>query len=200
MSLVANLPKIGLPDGVASLHYDPSVVLIADTARGLIWKVNTATGGHEIAIDDPSFKPTKAVPLGVNGIHILRDQLYFTNLATNSVGRLTITTTGDATGRVQLIASAALFADDFALADDGTVYAAGFNTLRKITADGRTVSMAGAPNSSALQGITSARFGRTQIDQDVIYMATEGGGMLNDPSGLVVHGGQLLAINLKMFD
>lgn len=100
MSLIANLTSIVLPDGVATLPYDPSVVLVADAAQGVIWRVNTATGDHIVAIDDPTFKPTDEVPLGVNGIHILNGELYFTNLATNSVGKVTITADGSATSAV----------------------------------------------------------------------------------------------------
>lgn len=195
MSFVASLPEVVLPDGVATLPYDPSDVLVADAAKGVIWRVNTASGHQQKVIDDPLFKPTEAVPLGVNGIHVLDDQLYFTNLATNLVGRLKITITGDAAGPVQIVTTSALLADDFALADDGTVYAAGFNTLWKVASDGRTIAVAGGPNSTTVQGITSARFGRTALDHDVIYMSTEGGAF-NDPPGSLIHGGQLLAVNV----
>jgi hypothetical protein len=91
VSLIANLTDVVLPDGVATLPYDPSVVLVADAAKGVIWRINTTTGDYTMAIDDPTFKPTDAVPLGVNGIHILNSELYFTNLATNSVGKVAIT-------------------------------------------------------------------------------------------------------------
>lgn len=40
--------------GVATLPYDPSVVLVADAAKGVIWQVNTATGNHTVTIDDPT--------------------------------------------------------------------------------------------------------------------------------------------------
>lgn len=199
MSFVASLPEIVLPDGVAALPYYPSVVLVTDAAKGIIWRVNTATGHQEKVIDDPLFKPTEAVPLGVNGIHVLDDQLYFTNLATNLVGRLKITITGDAAGPVQTVTTSALLADDFALADEGTVYVAGFNTLWKVASDGGTIAVAGGPNSTTVQGITSARFGRTVLDHDVLYMATEGG-VFNDPPGSEVHGGQLLAVNMRALD
>jgi sugar lactone lactonase YvrE len=196
VSLIANLTHIVLPDGVATLPYDPSMVLVADAAQGIVWRINTADGKYSQAIDDPVFKPTDAVPLGVNGIRIQDDGLYFTNLATNTVGRIAITPDGKAAGPVQLLTSKALAADDFALSDNGTVYAAGFNTLWQVTADGRTTAFVGGPNSTVLQGITSARFGRTAVDKDVLYMSTEGG-LLADPPGSTVHGGQLVAVNVN---
>lgn len=199
MSLVANLTDVVLPDGVATLPYDPSVVLVADAAKGVIWRVNTATGDYAITIDDPTFKPTAAVPLGVNGLHILNSELYFTNLATNSVGKLTITPEGRAANRTQVLTTKALAADDFALSDTGIVYAAGANTLWRASADGHTVAFVGDPNSTVIQGITSARFGRTALDNDVLYLSTQGG-LLEDPPGSAVHGGQLLALNINAID
>jgi hypothetical protein len=197
VSLIANLTDVILPDSVATLPYDPSVVLVVDAAQGVIWWVNTATGNHGVTIDDPTFKPTDEVPLGVNGIRILNGELYFTNLATNSIGKVKITAEGSATSAVQIVTTKALEADDFALSDDGVVYAAGANTLWKVSADGHTAAFVGDPSSTVVQGITSARFGRTAVDKDVVYMSTQGG-LLEDPSGSVVHGGQLLAVNVNV--
>jgi sugar lactone lactonase YvrE len=197
--LIANLTDVILPDGVVTLPYDPSVVLVVDAARGVIWRVNTATGNYAMAIDDPTFKPTDIVPLGVNGIHIHNDELYFTNLAANSVGKVAITAGGSAASAIQVLTTEALAADDFALSDSGVVYAAGANTLWQVLADGRTTAFAGGLNSTVLQGITSARFGRTAVDQNVLYLSTQGG-LLEDPPGSAVHGGQLLTVNVNMIE
>lgn len=199
VSLIANLTEVVLPDGVATLPYDPSVVLVADAAQGVVWRVDTATGNYAMAIDDFTFKPTVEVPLGVNGIHILNDELYFTNLATNSVGKVTITADGTATSAVQILTNKTLAADDFALSDDGIVYAAGANTLWQVSADGHTAAFVGDPSSTVLQGITSSRFGRTAVDKDVLYMSTQGG-LLEDPPGSTIHGGQLLAVNVNAIE
>ena len=197
VSLIADLTNIVLPDGVAILPYNPSVVLVADAGQGVVWRVNTATGDHSIAIDDPTFKPTDAVPLGVNGIHIRNDDLYFTNLATNSVGKVAITSSGDAASAIQILTSKALAADDLTVSDVGIVYAAGSNTLWQVMADGRTTAFVGGPNSTVIQGVTSARFGRTALDKDVLYLPTQGG-LLEDPPGSTIHGGQLLAVNVNL--
>lgn len=199
VSLIANLTDVVLPDGIATLPYNPSVVLVADAGKGVIWRVNTATGDHAVTIDDPTFKLTDTIPLGVNGIDILNGELYFTNLATNSVGKVTITPDGSAAGAIQVSTTKALAADDFALSDTGTVYAAGANTLWQVTADGHTAAFVGGPDSKVLQGITSARFGRTAADKDVLYLSTRGG-LLEDPPGLEVHGGQLLAVNVNVVE
>lgn len=199
MSLIANLTDVVLPDGVATLPADSSVVLVSDAARGVIWRVNIATGDYSVAIDDAAFKPTDEVPLGVNGIHILNSELYFTNLATNSVGKVTITPNGSTASAVQILTTEALAADDFALSDNGIVYAAGANTMWQVSAGGHIVAFVGDPGSTVLQGIKSARFGRTALDKDVLYLSTQGG-LLEDPPGSAIHGGQLLAVDVKVVD
>ena len=197
--MIANLPDVVLPDGVATLPYNPSIVLVADAAKGVIWRVNMATGDYAVAINDTTFKTTDDVPLGVNGIHILNSEMYFTNLATNAVGKVTILPDGSAVSTTQILTTKALAADDFALSDHGIVYAAGANTLWQVSADGHTAAFVGDPTSTVLQGITSARFGRTILDRDVLYLSTQGG-LLEDPPGSEVHGGQLLAVNINVFD
>lgn len=151
-----------------------------------------------MAIDDAIFKPTVEVPLGVNGIHILNSELYFTNLATNSVGK-TITPGGSAASTIQTLTTEALAADNSALSDDGVVYAAGANTLWRVSADGHTAAFVGNPGITVLQGITSARFGRISVDKDVLYLSTQGG-LLEDPPGSSVHSAQLLAVNANTID
>ncbi|KAM0712618.1 hypothetical protein Q7P35_000064 [Cladosporium inversicolor] len=199
VSQIADLTGVALPDGVATLPYDPSVVFVADAAKGVIWRVNTATGDHTVAIDDSAFRPTDEVHLGVNGIHILHSELCLTNLATNSVGKVAITPDGSAASTIQTLTTKALVADDFALSDNGFLYAAGANTLWRVSTDGHTDAFVGDPGSTVLQGITCARFGRTSMDKDVLYLSTQGG-LLEDPPGSAIHGGQLLAVNVKVVD
>ncbi|KAK5175735.1 uncharacterized protein LTR77_000874 [Saxophila tyrrhenica] len=199
ISLISNLPEVGLPDGVTPLPTDPGVVLVADADKGLIWRVSTTTGAHTIAISDPAFKYTSPlVPIGVNGLKILDDELYFTNLAANLIARIPITANGSASGSVQKVSTETLLPDDFALAGDGTIYAAGYNTLWRVMPDGTTDALVGGPNSTAVQGITSAQFGRTREDGGVLYISTTGG-LLLAPAGARVHGGQLLAVNVGLF-
>ena len=112
---------------------------------------------------------------------------------------MTITADGSATSAVQILTNKTLAADDFALRDDGTVYAAGANTLWQVSADGHTAAFVGDPSSTVLQGITSARFGRTAVDKDVLYVSTQGG-LLEDPPGSTIHGGQLLAVNVNAIE
>lgn len=200
VSLISTLHKVGLPDGIAPLPSDRGVVLVADAAKGIIWRVDITSGDYTIAIKDPAFQyMSRHVPLGVNGIHIPNNELYFTNLATNFIGKISITDNGSSIGPIQNVSTTALLPDDFALAEDGIVYAAGYNTLWRVKTDGTTDALVGDVNSTAVQGTTSAQFGGMRDDQGVPYTGTNGG-LLLTPAGSRVHGGQSLAVNDGLFD
>lgn len=171
---------------------------MSDAGKGIIWRVDTTSGAYSEAIKDPIFNPT-AFPVGIDGIHILNGTLYFTNLATSLFGRIAITADGTAAGPIQTLTTATTYADDFAIAGDATSFVGGDNTLWRVKPDGTVDVVVGGANETAIQGITSAQFGRTRNDRNVLYVATQGG-MLFLPEGSQIHGGQLLAINVAAFE
>jgi hypothetical protein len=198
MTLVSNLTKVGLPDGIVALPNFPGLALLADAVNGIIWRVNVWTGEHSIAIQDDIFLPKSTIiPIGVDGLRIRNHQLFFTNLAQSLFGRVPISETGSATGPMQIIANVSL-GDDFAIAADGTAYIAGDNTLYRVDRHGKVTILVGGPTDLTLEGATSAQFGRTVMDTDVLYVGTNGG--LLSPVNGIVHGGQLLAINTNRVD
>jgi hypothetical protein len=198
VSLIANLPQVGLPDGMATLKKGPhGHVLLADSARGIIWHVNTNTGAYNVGIQNDAFRPTNPqIPLGVDGIHVLNDYLYFTNLGNGTISKIPIDAHGTATGAIEPWAN--IFGpDDFALRADGTAYVVGFNTLHGVSPNGTVTVLAGGPEDTTLEGATSAQLGRTHRDRDMLYIGTSGG-MLAPVHG-EIHGGQILAIDVRLF-
>ncbi|KAK3115421.1 hypothetical protein LTR53_005268 [Teratosphaeriaceae sp. CCFEE 6253] len=170
VTLVANLTDVGLPDGVVPLT-EPDTVLIADAAQGLIWKLSTRTGEYTIVLDDDILRSHNPhLPLGVDGLHILDEYLYFTNLGDNIFARVAIDTTlGNATDQIEIVATLP-FPDDFALAGDGTAYVVGANQLYRVSPAGKVDVLAGGVNDTTLEGATSATFGRTGGDAGVLYI------------------------------
>ncbi|KAK5126036.1 hypothetical protein LTR85_011391 [Meristemomyces frigidus] len=194
VELVANLTNVGLPIGVTTLPDNKRHVLVADSAKGIIWRVNTETGAYDVAIADILLTYTSPlVPLGVNGIHILDHELYFTNTGAGLFGKVMITANGSAAGPVQVIAKN-IIPDDFALAANGTAYIVGDSTLWEVSPAGQVAVLAG-PSDPAILGDTSAHFGRTAKDSAVLNIVTNGG--RTGPVDGVVHGGQLLAVNVR---
>ncbi|MCJ1395533.1 hypothetical protein MMC18_008419 [Xylographa bjoerkii] len=197
VTLLANLTEVGLPDGIATLDNEIGLVLLADAAKGIVWRVDTTTGNYSIAIQDELFTTNnQLIPLGVDGIHILNNHLYFTNFGNNVFGRVAISANGSATGPLEIVANMTI-PDDFAIAEDGTAYIAGDNTLYRFSQDGAVDILVGGPNKFVLEGCTSAQLGRTRMDQDVLYIGTNGG--LLAPVDGQIHGGQLLAVNVGLF-
>lgn len=198
VSLISTLPKVGTPDGVVTLtHGRNAQVLLADSSQGLVWRVDTVTGAQEIVIQNSAFAASNPmIKIGVDGIHIRENYLYFTNLGNGTLARIPINAQGAATGPIEKIAQL-LGVDDFALAADGTAYAVGFNTLYRVTSNKTVTTLAGGIEDLAVEGATSAQLGRTWRDRDVLYMGTSGG-LLGAVDG-VIHGGQILAINVAQF-
>ena len=174
------------------------MVLLADAAKGIVWRVDTYTGAYSVVIQNDVFLPTNPlIPLGVDGVHILRNELYFTNLGNNLLGVVQISANGTAIGALQNISNQLAFPDDFAVTDNGTVYVVGDNTLWRVTPNGGVDVLAGGAQDLALEGATSAQFGRTKDDAGVLYVGTNGG-LLAAVDG-VLHGGQLLAVNVGLY-
>ncbi|KAI7084647.1 hypothetical protein KC363_g2258 [Hortaea werneckii] len=199
VKLINSMPDVGLPDGLTTLDFDRGTVLLADASKSTIWHVDTTTGQYTAAINSTSFAPGSTLPLGVDGIHALHGELYFTNPSRNLLGKIAINYDGTAAGPIQTISTAAEVGDDFAVAEDGTAYVAGNNTLWKVKQDGQTQALVGGNGSTVVQGITSAAFSRTSSDRGVLYLGTNGGMLLPGP-GAKVHGGQVLAVDVNLFD
>lgn len=173
--------------------------MLADAAKGVIWRVDTYTGAHTIAIKSDVFLPSNPlIPLGVDGIHRFNNELYFTNLGANLLGKVAITNNGTTARPIQNVTTQLVFPDDFTVAADGTVYVVGDNTLWRVQPTSQVDVLAGGPDDLTLEGATSAQFGRTREDEDVLYIGTNGG--LLAPVDGVVHGGQVLAVNVGLFE
>ena len=197
---ITNIPEGGLLNGITNLNPSKHTVLIADSVNGVVYRLNTKTGKYKIVIDDPLFKgsPSGRLILGVNGIRVSHSTLVFTNSQQEIYGSVPINGNGRATGPVKIIAKNAVGGiDDFALDPQGNAFVAqGIgNQIAKITAAGVETEVAGNLNSTELPGTTSARFGRTRKDRNVLYVTTQGG--LTGPiNGTVTVGGKLAAVTV----
>lgn len=170
VSKISDLVDVLLPDGVVTLP-EPGLVLVADAAKGIVWRADTHSGEYEVAIRDEAFEPSNpAIPLGVDGLHIAHGDLYFTNLGNNLLGRIPVDSHGNPKGPVENVTSKLVYPDDFALRKDGTAYVGGANTLWRVAPGGGVKTLAGGLDDETLEGVTSAQFGRTEVDQDVLYL------------------------------
>jgi hypothetical protein len=159
---------------------DDTHILVGDVYNGWVYKVNTITGAHDIAVNDPLMKfPANATTnLGVNGLKIRGPFLYFTNTAVGSLNQIEITSTGHPVGSSRVISANVPRADDFIFKDDGTAFIAQ-NQMDELSVlpagSSEATVIAGSDISTVLAGVTAGKFGRLESDANRLYLTTSGG-------------------------
>ncbi|CAM1509888.1 Fc.00g002230.m01.CDS01 [Cosmosporella sp. VM-42] len=194
----ASIPDATILNGMVSLPKSPHIILSVDSAKGLLYRINTKTGSVEVAFEDEGLGIDSGsihVPLGANGINIHKNYLYFANSNQAFFGRIQISANGDRAGNVEKIVSvpdpdaAGESYDDFAISHDGTAYVSLHTSyLAQITPDGKQTLIAGGDNGVPLYDPTSAALSK---DGKKVYFTT-GGTTVNGN----VEGGQVVEVLL----
>ena len=203
VQLISIVSDVGLLNGLTSL--DADTILAADSVQGVVHAINLTSGISKVVIQDPLMAPLSnftgpGFNLGINGLHIQDNYLYFTNTARAIFARIAINTDGRPAGPpATVIADAPSGAgfDDFALGWGGCAFAAvgTGNTIDEIGLDGRQEIIAGNLNSTEIAEPTSVAFGKG-MEWGKLYVTT-GGGFAAPVNGDVVVGGQVVEIDLR---
>lgn len=207
VSKIADVPAAELLNGMAVLSSDEKQLLIAgDVKTGTIYSVDIETGDYAVAINNTYTATAVEYGLGTSGtdgVQILDDVLYFTNIAQGYLYRVALNVTdGTPAGEFETVAEIMTSNDqwdDFTFDKDGNVYmtAGGANTIEKINVQtGKVELVAGNLNSTLIAEPSSAKFGRRANDANVLYVTTAGG-LLAPVNGNTTVGGQVLAIKTK---
>ncbi|WYZ40172.1 hypothetical protein EsH8_IV_000513 [Colletotrichum jinshuiense] len=199
ISEIEQMPEASFLNGMTTLDHQNDTVLISDSVRGVVWRLNIRTTAYEIVLEDETMKPVQDVPLilGINGIRILGDYLYYVNALKELFCRVKIDrATGKALGPYEIIATE-VPGDDFVFSREGIAYITenGYNSVEAISLDGRRTLVAGGLNSTLIPGATSAAFGRTPTDRDVLYITTAGG-QAAPVNGYYTEGGKVVAVTV----
>ncbi|KAI1840658.1 hypothetical protein JX265_006132 [Neoarthrinium moseri] len=201
---IADLSGTGVLNGVAAVpgcgKSEPSAVLVADSIKGRVYRVDTKMNSWETAISVPEMAPVRTV--GINGIKIREGYLYFDNSETTSFYKIKITSTGFAAegASAELVAKVdgEPFLDDFSIGADGAIWAAsnrGYTVRRINVSSGSSVVVAGSATSTTLLGDTATAFGRAESDQAILYVTTSGFNATNVP----LEAGKIVAIDTSHF-
>ncbi|KAH8702791.1 quino protein amine dehydrogenase beta chain-like protein [Phaeosphaeriaceae sp. PMI808] len=198
----ANIPAGGSLNGLARLSRN--AVLGSDTRAGVVHRIDLDTGNSAIVLQDETMNGPIALPTyGVDGIRIHGRYLYYDNVGKGLFCRISIDLdTGAATGPVEIISDAVQGADDFALSKTAhTAYVANFlqNSLARVSADGEVQVIAGGPDGALFHGPTSAQFGRTPLDRDIVYVVSSGATFNQSAiSGFdFLEGGKVVAVKVR---
>lgn len=217
VSKVVDLPDSGFLNGMDVLNPVSGVLLVGDSSNGVVWSVNVRTGQISVAINDTSMAPIPksdgGFDLGINGVQIRDNYLYYSNSDHATLHRIPIDVrVGFATGPAEQLANFSgmgLFPDDFAIDFFGNIWmtldvGSGLALLRNATATSfveKNTTLEVVANSTQnprIQGWTSARFGKKRDDvaQQSIYVTTNGGAA-NYANESWVGGGMLVKLDTE---
>lgn len=192
--LIAWFPDAHLLQGVAALPWDRTKVLISDQyllrpraapqkdwtpARGQVWKLDTVTGAHEVVFANDTALDTTyrhGYDVGINGIKIRRDWLYWVNSDDGNIYRLKIDKTGRPVppAKPEVVAFQDTIWDDFNFGPEheDTIWATGFNAIFAASPQGKvvTVNGVGTSDNGIMPGPTACAFGRSPHDRNILYV------------------------------
>lgn len=120
-ALVTLIPSALQLNGMTRLApNDTKNLLISDSAQGHVIRLNVDTKVVDLVNREPEMAPlTAGLDIGVNGIRIRDNKLYFVSLDQGLFARVPISlVSGASTGSVEILASNITFGDDFAMSED----------------------------------------------------------------------------------
>ncbi|KJZ77924.1 hypothetical protein HIM_02561 [Hirsutella minnesotensis 3608] len=177
---IARHPNMAFPNGMAALPGVNDIVLISDSALGLIWRLEIKSGKTKVAVRLSEMAPYPDSPLqiGVNGIKVVDGYLYFSHTFAGTLYRVPIDPQGypQPHSQAEKVARAP---GKTALMDDFTHDERGFwGTTNAIATvffapfGGQPVTVAGGDGDDIVAKDTACAFGRTQQDQKTLYVTT----------------------------
>jgi sugar lactone lactonase YvrE len=172
---LVQLKEAALPNGITTLK--PGVLLVADSVKGLIWRVDMASRSVSQWLADPllgGFNPEikPAIP-AVNGLKQHGGFLYASNMSLNHFVRIKINADGSA-GKAEVYVKD-VFADDFAIDAQGRVFATThvYNSVIRIDPN-RQVTVLGG-KEQGLQGATALSIAKMASGKQELVVVTNGG-------------------------
>ncbi|KAJ6142488.1 hypothetical protein N7471_001941 [Penicillium samsonianum] len=174
-SEIIAMPEAEALNGMVTFSRESNLVLIADSPKGVIWRVDTNTGDYSVALNDTTMAPAEgqALPLGVNALTVLGDYVYYTGTTRMVYCRIKVDKDVNPIGDFEVIASGFL-PDNVEMTDDGFAYipTAPQNSIVRITPSGQISLVTGGQVSTQLAGPSSVRLSK---DRQILYVGTNGG-------------------------
>jgi streptogramin lyase len=164
--LIKTITESSNLNGLAVLNND--TVLVADAGKGNVYRFSVSSGAYSVALTDPTMAPSGSIPFGIDGIKYKDGVVWYTNIFKNSFHKVLVDDTGKATGTVTTLWTN-LMGDDLCFGPNGKIYIAtnGKNSVVEVD----PAAAKPTPNAIAtVTGSTSCGFGRTDKDNDVIYV------------------------------
>lgn len=191
--LLVRIPEASFLDGIARFNKD--IYLITDAVKGQIWNLNITSGEYWSDVSQSVMLPasSSSTRIGVNGVKVKNDYVYFTSTTKGIFGRIPFNKKGVQTGRMDVIASGFTL-DDFYLTPDGRAYLStnSENRLFEVLPEGNIRLVAGGLNELTVAGLTAVTASR---DGRTLYVTTNGA-MSSPVSCTTVEPGKVVAVRL----
>jgi hypothetical protein len=143
------------------------VYFAADSNSGSIYRVDIAARRGELWFKDDAYGPTAAVAVGINGIKVRKDWVYFSAPARMGLYRIQVASDGKPQGMPVRIEEG-LRVDDFDVAANGDAYFPVGTTLYKAAA-------AGGDPAKFMDPVPGGAAALVSSDQKWVYWPTRGG-------------------------
>ncbi|KAI1176955.1 hypothetical protein F4777DRAFT_544073 [Nemania sp. FL0916] len=211
---IVAIPSAGFLNSLASLPLPArDAVLATDSARGLLYRIDTRTGAYDVALNvsETQFLPTATGAGGqldssfaANGIKVRDGHVYWSNSNRLAIFRTALDAQGypAANAPVETVATipTASFVDDFTFDAEGGIWAAtNFDndvyTIQEDRKPKAEIAVGGAQQLT-VPGDSAVAFGRTAEDDYILYASTFGGAAVPINGSIVVPGG-IVAIDTR---
>ena len=191
---ITHMPEADFLDGITRFNKD--IFLIADTAKGEIWRLNITNRDYSTDISKSVLLPASSASnkIGVNGLKVRKGYVYFTSTTKAIYGRIPVNKDAIQVGPVEIITSGFTL-DDFYLAQDGRAYLAtnSENRLFEVSPLGEVLLVAGGLNELTVAGLTAVA---SSQDGKTLYVTTNGG-MSSPVSCALVEPAKIVAVRIE---
>lgn len=200
---ITAIPEATLLNGITPIAPGSPYILISESGLGVVYRLNTHTAEYIVSLSSDLMKPPPGSQLGINGIDIFSNYLYFINTFEfgGFFARVPIhfygPEAGTAAGGYEVVVYNGP-GDDFTFDRKGNAYIAQnfAGGVQLITPEGDVRVIAGNVNSTVLESDAALRFGRTERDRSVLYVVTSGGLSERVP-GTYREGGKIIAVDVE---
>lgn len=178
---IATIPEAKLLNGITKI--DANLFLIADSFKGVIWKLDVRDGAVSIWLDhDVLASPSvETQSPGVNGIKIYNNAAYISNTGKKILAKIPFTENGSA--GIPEVVQENVFIDDFTIDEAGNIFGAThiYDSVIKITPQGKVTIIAQVD-----QGVSGSTCVTMQNgSQNTLLVSTNGGLLKPNPCNVV---------------
>lgn len=128
-SWLVNIPEVGLLDGLALVNETAGLLVSGDGQSGKLYVIDVNSRTAKVVAESPLLEGIATAQnaslqhLGINGVKVYKGDMYFTNTAKGTFGKLPLdTTTGNPTGPPSILANYSTYTNDLTFGSNGDAF------------------------------------------------------------------------------